>query len=101
MGKLGQVSHEASLASLGTTERKREGLWIERVEVELMGELAGFPPELLCAKSIELNHFSYDMVEGETVMQLGKSLPYAGSANNQLYTLRYYFKVKAFFVSAD
>jgi hypothetical protein len=64
VNSLGEVPNDISLVSMKQTERRNTGIGVQRVEVEMMGELVGIAQRPIFKKTITLSQSNYDMVEG-------------------------------------
>lgn len=67
----------------------------------MWGELTNIRKQVIFTKMISLNRLNYDMIEGEAMVKLRDYLQYPYSCQNELFELKYYFTLKAFFGEED
>jgi hypothetical protein len=67
----------------------------------MIGELVGFSKRTLFKKMIYLNQSTYDMLEGEIMVNLSNYTAFPSSFHNELFTLNYTFNATPFFGSEE
>lgn len=82
VNSLGEVPNDISLVSMKHTERGNTGIGVQRVEVEMVGELVDIAQRPIFKKTITLNQSNYDMVEGEVMVDLTEHLSFLRSCAN-------------------